>query len=53
MLHIIDDPKSYNDGMLWVFEVGGLLVAAFVIVALIMLMFAKPINERLSGNNET
>lgn len=53
MLQIIDNPMSFSDGIVWIFVVGGLLIAAFVIVALVMLMLARPINRRLSGNNET
>ena len=48
MLQIIDDPQSFSDGIVWVFEVGSLLVAVFMIVALVMLMLAKPINRRLA-----
>ena len=47
LFQIIDDPK-FSDGLLWVAEVGGLLIALLVIIALVMLRFAKPINRRLS-----
>jgi hypothetical protein len=41
VLRIIDDP-TFSDGILWIFGVAGLLFIVFMLVALGMLILARP-----------
>lgn len=40
-------PGHILDGILWLFLILGGLISVFVIVAVLMLLFAKPINQKI------